>query len=183
MFVLLQALSQLAAEIRALALQRLLLYVHPHWLKETEMIIDVSKNSIDIHIFKEDQIIFSRMMSINRNDYFSNTENHSDSEVLMLEEDLPLSMEDMVSPKSNSCLQKKRATNWNEDFYMNEIVLEIERAQNFFRYSLNERDTEFKRIIVTGENADQIFEPLKNRLDSVLVRIDYRSILANHLFK
>ena len=77
MFVRLQALSQLTAEIRALALQRLLLYVHPRWLKETEMIIDVSKNSIDIHIFKEDKIIFSRMMSINRNDYFSNTENHS----------------------------------------------------------------------------------------------------------
>ena len=48
---------------------------------------------------------------------------------------------------------------------MNEIVLEIERAQNFFRYSLNERDTEFKRIIVTGENADQIFEPLKDRME------------------
>ena len=63
---------------------------------------------------------------------------------------------------------------------MNEIVLEIERAQNFFRYSLNERDTEFKRIIVTGENADQIFEPLRGRLDSVIVRIDYGSILANH---
>ncbi len=61
---------------------------------------------------------------------------------------------------------------------MNEIVLEIERAQNFFRYSLNERDSEFKRIIVTGENADQIFEPLKNRMDSVIVRIDYRSILV-----
>ena len=171
-------LKPFAAEIRALALQRLLLYVHPHWLKETEMIIDVSKNSIDIHIFKEDQIIFSRMMSINRNDYFSNTENHSDPDMLMLEDDLPLSMEEMVS-QSQIAATKEEATDWNEDFYMNEIVLEIERAQNFFRYSLNERDTEFKRIIVTGENADQIFEPLKNRIDSVIVRIDYRSILAN----
>ena len=45
-------LKPLTAEIRGLALQRLLLYAHPRWLSETEMIIDVSENSLDIHIFK-----------------------------------------------------------------------------------------------------------------------------------
>ena len=172
-------LKPLTAEIRAIALQRLLLYVHPRWLKETEMIIDASRNSIDIHIFKEDRIIFSRMMSINRNDYFSNNETPSNPEVLILEDDMPLYMED-IEVQSQIAASKEEESTWTEDFYMNEIVLGIERAQNFFRYSLNERDTEFKRIIVTGENANQIFEPLKGRLDSVIVRIDYGSILANH---
>ena len=67
---------------------------------------------------------------------------------------------------------------FNQDSYVNEVVLEIERAQNFFRYSLNERESEFKRIIVTGEGTDEIFEPLKERMGSEeIVRIDYRSIL------
>ncbi len=110
---------------------------------------------------------------------FSNNENPSNPEVLMLEDDMPLYMED-IEGQSQIAASKEEENNWTEDFYMNEIVLEIERAQNFFRYSLNERDTEFKRIIVTGENADQIFEPLRGRLDSVIVRIDYGSILANH---
>ena len=79
----------LSAEIRALALQRLLLYVHPNWLKETEIIIDASEKSIDIHIFKEDVIVFSRMMSINQNDFIFTTENQLDSDVLMLEEEMP----------------------------------------------------------------------------------------------
>ena len=57
-------LKPLTAEIRGLALQRLLSYAHPRWLSETEMIIDVSKNSLDIHIFKDGMIVFSRMMSI-----------------------------------------------------------------------------------------------------------------------
>ena len=67
---------------------------------------------------------------------------------------------------------------FNQDSYVNEVVLEIVRAQSFFRYSLNERESEFKRIIVTGECTDGIFEPLKEEVRGrKMVRIDYRSIL------
>ena len=48
----------MTAEIRGLALQRLLSYVHPRWLNEIEMIIDASENSVDIHIFKDATLFF-----------------------------------------------------------------------------------------------------------------------------
>ena len=172
-------LKPMSAEIRALALQRLLLYVHPNWLKETEIIIDASEKSIDIHIFKEEMIVFSRMLSINQNDYHLKTDNHLDSDVLMFDEETPLYLENMESQEEIAATIDQ-VNNWNNDSYINEIILGIERAQNFFRYSLNERDAEFKRIIITGENADQIFEPLKERTEAVIARIDYRSILAHN---
>ena len=172
-------LKPMSAEIRALALQRLLLYVHPNWLKETEIIIDASEKSIDIHIFKEEMIVFSRMLSINQNDYHLTTDNHLESDVLMFDEEKPLYMENMESQEEIAATIDQ-VNNWNNDSYINEIILGIERAQNFFRYSLNERNAEFKRIIITGENADQIFEPLKERTEAVIARIDYRSILAHN---
>lgn len=166
-------LRPISAEIRGLALQRLLMYVHPNWLNETEMILDVSENSIDIHIFKENWIVFSRMMSFTQNDYFS--AEHQDN--LMFDEDL------LQVSRSQMEIAAARDVGMDryEDAYLNQIVLEIERAQNFFRYSMNERETEFKRIIVTGDNASQIFEPLKQRMETErLVRIDFSSILANN---
>ena len=51
-------LKPLSAEIRGLALQRLLSYAQPLWLSDTEMIVDVSKNSLDIHIFEDGVIVF-----------------------------------------------------------------------------------------------------------------------------
>ncbi len=70
-------IKPLTAEIRGLALQRLLSYTHPRWLNDIEMILDASKNSVDIHIFKDGYIVFSRMMSIQSNDYVSNRYNLS----------------------------------------------------------------------------------------------------------
>ena len=173
-------LKPLTAEIRGLALQRLLSYAHPRWLNEIEMIIDASENSVDIHIFKDGYIVFSRMMSIQSNDYVSNitTPQSNNDDVLLFEEDIPTYS--VTQSQIAATLDEVRS--FNQDSYVNDVALEIERAQNFFRYSLNERESEFKRIIVTGESTDQIFEPLKERMGSEeIVRIDYRSIL-NHDF-
>ena len=169
-------LKPLTAEIRGLALQRLLSYAHPRWLNEIEMIIDASENSVDIHIFKDGYIVFSRMMSIQSNDYVSNitTPQSNNDDVLLFEEDLPTYS--VTQSQIAATLDEVRS--FNQDSYVNDVALEIERAQNFFRYSLNERESEFKRIIVTGESTDEIFEPLKERMGSEeIVRIDYRSIL------
>lgn len=169
-------LKPLTAEIRALALQRLLLYAQPLWLKETEMIVDVSETSVDIHIFKDSRIVFTRMMSLNRYDYVKpNISSNKEADVLLLEDEWSLSDE----TESEIAATVEEDNSWNVDSYINDLVLEIERAQNFFRYSLNERDSEFKRIIVTGRNTDQVFDLLKSRMGSEgIVRIDYSSILA-----
>ena len=95
-------------------------------------------------------------------------------DVLLFEEDLPT----YSRTQSQIAATLDEVRSLNQDSYVNEVALEIERAQNFFRYSLNERESEFKRIIVTGESTDEIFEPLKERMGSEeIVRIDYRSIL------
>lgn len=164
-------LKPITAEIRALALQRLLLHVHPDWLKETEMVIDVSEKSIDIHIFKQGRIEFSRMMSINRNEYLRPADNSLD-EILLFQDNLRGNQEIVAATEDVFLV---------EDSYINEIALEIEKAQNFFRYSLNERESEFKRIIVTGEKANLIFEPLKSRIETTrLERIDYGPIMTQN---
>ncbi|NEX78358.1 hypothetical protein G4Z05_05545 [Bacillus thermocopriae] len=170
-------LKPVTAEIRALALQRLLLYTHPKWLKKTEMIIDASENGMDIHIFKEDQIVFSRMMTINRMDYFFEANRKENDELVMELESFQMeeSKREIAAASTAEMIQ-------SEDTYFDEIVLEIEKAQNFYRYSMNDRDSEFHRIIVTGEKTDQIFEPLKNRIHSQRVeRIDYRSISSHNV--
>jgi type IV pilus assembly protein PilM len=171
-------LKPMSAEIRGLALQRLFLYVHPRWLAETEMIVDVSKESVDIHIFKDGVIVFSRMMSISQNDQFLAVENNLDQDVLLFEEELNQYMGEQEDYNQTAAARETTPI-WNENSYINEIVLEVERAQNFFRYSLDQRESEFKRIIVTGECADQVYEPLIGRLEvEEIVRIDFRSILA-----
>lgn len=167
-------LKALSAEIRGLALQRLLSYLHPHWLRETEMIINVAAHSVDIHIFKENLIVFSRRKSINLHEFNSETEDNDD-EVFILEDELS----DHLEGQRQVAATKAETRNLIEDAYLNEVFLEVERAQNFFRYSLNERDTELTRTIVTGENANRIVDPLSERMESVkVVRIDFHSILA-----
>lgn len=170
-------LKPLSAEIRALALQRLLTYVHPHWLRETEMIIDASEKSVDIHIFKENLIGFSRRLSINPDPFQEVVENNPDEDLFIFDDN---DLTNQLDGQLEVAAAKIDVGNSREaDSYLNEVILEVERAQNFFRYSLNERESEVKRMIVTGDFADQIFEPLKNRMESVKVdRIDYSSILA-----
>jgi type IV pilus assembly protein PilM len=167
-------LKALSAEIRGLALQRLLSYLHPYWLRETEMIIDASEHSVDIHIFKENLIVFSRRKSINLHEYNPEVENNVE-EVFILEDELS----DHLEGQRQVAATKTETRTSIEDSYLNEVFLEIERAQNFFRYSLNERETEITRTIVTGEYANRVIDPLQERMESVkVVRIDFHSILA-----
>ena len=119
------------------------------------------------------------MMSIQSNEYVSNitTPQSNNDDVLLFRGICQLIEKHKVK------LLPPLISEFNQDSYVsNEVALEIERAQNFFHYSLNERESEFERIIVTGESTDQILEPLKERMGSEgIVRIDYRSIL-NHDF-
>ncbi|OLO40530.1 hypothetical protein BTR23_05940 [Alkalihalophilus pseudofirmus] len=159
----------LTAELRALALQRLLMYTHPNWLKGTEMILDVSNDSVDIHIFKEELIVFSRTMEMNRNDYF-NSLNSASEDVLSFNSDTFTVQEEIAATT-------ERPKNFQEDAYLDDLLNEIQKAQNFYRYSLGERDSEFDRIIVTGENTKLIFSRLVERLPNEVVQIDYSSIV------
>lgn len=160
----------LTAEVRGLSLQRLLMYLHPSWLKGTEMILDVTEETVDIHIFKNEMILFSRTMVIETVDFIQSTT--SDEEVL------PFS-EDMFAETRSEVAATVDTPTLEETDYVSAVVNEIQKAQNFFRYSLGERDSEFSRIILTGETASKLAGPLADRLETEISRIDYSSILAH----
>lgn len=158
----------LTAELRALALQRLLLHTHPNWLKGTEVIIDASGGSVDIHIFKDELIVFSRTMELNRSEFVANPTSSDDVLSFDTEE---LTIQDEVAATSELTKDAK------EDSYVEDLLNEIQKAQNFYRYSLGERDSEFDRVIVTGEKTQHIFSRLVERLPNEVVQIDYSSIV------
>ncbi|MFN7251637.1 MAG: type IV pilus biogenesis protein PilM [Anaerobacillus sp.] len=182
-----------SAEIRGLALQRLVNYANPSWLTGTELIVDVSEESIDLHIFKDELIIFTRTMPINRNQYMRMPAPVVNEQTLVLEAEsgelaffdnddtLTLSEIEIDNTEVAATDIKEvsdHQAQFDEEAYINDLINEIERAQNFYRYSLGERDSEFRRVIVTGENANRAFTALLERMNSEVCRIDYSSVVA-----
>lgn len=166
-------LKPVSAEIRGTALQRLISHTNPDWLHETEMVVDLSQESIDIHIFTNETIAFSRAMSVGLND--SEQEDlFSTSDVLPFDGFVENVVEVAASVEKNT---------FNEETYIDDVVTEIEKAQNFFRYSLSKGNDDFKRVIVTGKNADQFANVLVNRLEVDVAKIDFSKILSNEFNK
>lgn len=160
----------LTAEIRGLSLQRLLMYLHPSWLKGTEMILDVTEETVDIHIFKNEMIVFSRTMAIETVDSI---------QPIASDEDVLAFSDDMVAETRSEVAATLDTPTWDKADYVSAVVNEIQKAQNFFRYSLGERDSEFSRIILTGESAYKLAGLLSERLETNISIIDYSSILAH----
>ncbi|ARK31602.1 type IV pilus biogenesis protein PilM [Halalkalibacter krulwichiae] len=158
----------LTAELRGLSLQRLLMYLHPSWLKDTAMILDVSEETVDIHIFKHDLIVFSRTMALEEPDERSPRQ---DEDVLAFSDEVAEETVTQVAAAREGSTKRL-------DEYVSSVITEIQRAQNFFRYSLGERDSEFSKIIVTGESASLLIDPLSERMRMEISTIDYSSIVT-----
>lgn len=140
-------LKVLSAEIRGLALQRLISYLHPDWLAESEVVLDIDDQYVDLHIFKQHTILFSRSMPLAKDDYYVQ-------------------------------LFDKQAT-WDEERYMFDLLNQIEKAENFYRYSMDERETQFKRMIITGDFSTSIFQKLTEQLAYPVNRLRYTPLLPS----
>ncbi|MGG7619361.1 type IV pilus biogenesis protein PilM [Bacillus coreaensis] len=163
-------LKPLSAEIRGTALQRLVSHTNPEWLQGTEMIVDLSRDSIDIHIFDNGTIAFSRTMTVGaieseQEDLFST------SDVLPFDGFVESLIEASVSAEETAIY---------EETYINDVVTEIEKAQNFFQFSLSKGNGYFKRVIVTGVNACQFVSVLSDRLEVHVADIDFSKIVTDH---
>lgn len=161
-------LKPLSAEIRGTALQRLISHTNPDCLTETEMVVDLSRESLDIHIFSNETIAFSRTMSVGtmaseQEDLFS------PSDVLPFDGFKENITEAAVSLDEPSVF---------EESYITEVVTEIEKAQNFFRFSLSKGNEDIKRVIVTGENACQFISVLSERLEVEVAEINFSKIVS-----
>lgn len=69
----------------------------------------------------------------------------------------------------------------SDEGFINDLLQELERAQNFYRYTLNQRDQEIQQLIITGEYAQSFLSKLKNRLDFPIQELDFRSLLTREV--
>ncbi len=166
-------LKPLSAEIRGTALQRLISHTNPEWLHETEMVVDLSKESIDIHIFANETIAFSRTMTVGAMD--------AEQEDLFPTNDV-LPFDGFVENLVEAAASVEESALY-EETYINDVVTEIEKAQNFFRFSLSKGNGHFKRVIVTGKNACQFVTVLSERLEVEVADIDFSKIVTNDFHK
>jgi type IV pilus assembly protein PilM len=156
-------LKPLTAEIRATALQRLIRYLHPNWLMGTEAILNISADSTDLHIFNQGVLEFTRNIAISKSTYMlSHLLTDYDQEIAATTESIEL------------------AKVWDERSYLDDLSNEVERAQNFYRYTLHQREQEFNKFIITGDFSDSLYATLSDRLPYPVVRIDFTALLSSN---
>ncbi|MBM7662318.1 type IV pilus assembly protein PilM [Bacillus mesophilus] len=167
-------LKPVTAEIRGLALQRLINYTNQSWLNGTEMVVDLSDESMDIHIFSNGVIAFSRMMST--------VAKESGKADVLLHNDVLTFEEDTVFSNKEAAVTLEPLDE-SEEQYIDTVVKEIEKAQNFFHYSLSKGSSDFRRVIVTGKNTSKAIAQLKARLDMEVSEIDFSALLHENFKK
>jgi type IV pilus assembly protein PilM len=136
-------LKPVSAEIKGLSLMRFIHYLCPEWLKEFEIVLDMGEHSFDLHIYLNGMIVFSRNVAVNKWDYLKReARDQTDG---FMDSSLPFADE---------------AEYFDLQRYAEDAAQEIERAVNFFRYSMNERERPVKRLVMVGQCGDA----LKDRL-------------------
>lgn len=114
---------------------------------QTFLLIDLGRTASDVSIFHESQLKITRNIYIN----------------------FPLGMDSKAELGEDDPLSFLNITGGDNDFTnaCNELVHELERLVNFYRYTLNNRDHEFKRVIVSGdvERMDEIRSYVEERLE------------------
>jgi type IV pilus assembly protein PilM len=130
--------------------------------KQTILLVDLGRIASDVSIFHEGKL------KITRNIYI-NFPNGKDSNTVELAEDDPLSFLNITGGDNdfiNAC---------------NELVHELERLVNFYRYTLNNRDHEFERLIVSGdvERMEEIRSHIEERLERKVSIISCKDVQYN----
>lgn len=171
-------LKPLSAEIRATALQRLIGFLHPGWLEETEVLLDISHDSVDLHFFHHRTLAFTRNIAISKSSYTKSVTNSLtfDEVAAAFEQG---SSEELVDQKEVYQEADQSTGEWNEEGYLEDIFNELQKAQNFYFYTMKQSDHSFKQLIVTGEFTDSLIENIANRISYPAVTLDFGPIVSN----
>jgi len=123
-------LKAVALDIRALALSRAYRRLGHDKSQMTTMFVDVAETSTDIHIFQGDVLKFTRNIPMSFENY-----------VIDRERNQPL-----------DALGVLEYFQGNTDFrsFTQDLTYEVDRSVNFFRYTLNNRESSLDGIILTG---------------------------------
>jgi type IV pilus assembly protein PilM len=155
------SLKPLTAEIRATALQRLILTLHPDWFKETEAILNISEDSTDLHIFNQGVLEFTRNIAISKSSFML------DNQFASFDHEVAATVEASETVQA-----------WDENSYLDDLMNEVGRAQNFYRYTLNQGKQEFRQLILTGGFSDSLYAKLSDRLPYTVTRINFNPLLS-----
>jgi type IV pilus assembly protein PilM len=149
-----------SAEIRATAIKRLIDILHPTWLQETEVVVDINEHSLDLHLYTQGVPVFTRNIAMDKSSYYRN-------------DAYSLTNQEVAATGEGT-----GTSDWNETAYLDDLLSEIDRAQNFFRYSIGQRDQEFHKLILTGLYTSSLLERLSERLPYPVEKLDFSRILG-----
>ncbi len=159
-------------EITALSLYRIIEFTEIVNPLNTFLLVDINESDSDISIFNEGQLKITRNLPLN----FSQQKEPDD----VLDEPEPL--EDLQEPQPNFLFSNiiDKDTEFNGS--CSDLVHELERLMNFYRYTLNHRDHEFKQIVLTGDTLRlaEVSQFLKERLTVEIICMFSQKIQIHH---
>ncbi|WP_409346904.1 type IV pilus biogenesis protein PilM [Paenibacillus sp. MBLB4367] len=158
-------LKPAAMEFKALSLFRLIEQEVADARSQTLLVLDINETASDMSIFHEGQLKITRSVPV--------------SFAIMKDEEADAT----IKPGFDLFAEFEQPS--DNDGYgqaIGELVHELERLMNFYRYTLNNRTQQFSALYISGdvENADRIAETLKSRFSQPVVMIPLRSLKLNH---
>jgi type IV pilus assembly protein PilM len=137
-----------SVEIRPLSLFRTIRQFGQMDKRDSFILVDLSRIGSDVSIFHDGQL------KITRNVYIH----------------FPIEQEKHDELNENDPLRLLNITGGDNDFIhaCGELVHEMERLMNFYRYTLNHRDHEFNKVVISGD-VDRM-EEIRSFLEERLVR-------------
>jgi type IV pilus assembly protein PilM len=150
-------LNPVSMEIKAFTLYRVLKHGDEAAAEGTVLLVDINERGTDVSIYHDGKLRITRSLSVVIAD------SHNEPEV----PDDPL----------EQLLLGIQASQDRDADHIAELVHELERLMNFYRYTLNNRDHEFNRIIVTGDipNMNKVLDGLRNRMPQPIVEMPFGS--------
>ncbi len=128
---------------------------------QTILLVDLGQMATDVSIFHDG------LLKITRNIYIN----------------FPQANQERAVIDDNDLLSILQITGGDNDFNnaCNELVHELERLINFYRYTLNHRDHEFDRVIISGdvERIDEVRSHLEERLAREVTMISCEHIQSS----
>ena len=151
-------------EIKALSLYRVLHYTRQVDPEGTLLFVDLNDQAADVSIFHRGKLAITRSLQVNFHYLRQQPESEPPDDPL---EQLLLGIASLDTGIDNLCA---------------ELVHELERLMNFYRYTLNNRDQEFDRILITGDIArfPEVVNELRGRLNQTVTVLEARQPIERY---
>jgi len=154
-------LEPVGMEIKAFSLKRLVNTCLPYPQRELVMLVDVNSANCDLTIVQGDAIRITRNVPVS-----------------FVQQSGAVAADRTVDNLFNDFLPAAASSSYEASF--SDLAGELERLMNFYRYTLNHRDAEFSRIVVTGDipMLDELLRYLQDQLAQRVTVIKWDELQA-----